>query len=477
MMNKEVASDVATVPVKSIGEMWKEAFDLDKDTLRQLSHSKRFLERWIADESFKNGLLSGELSLTDAQALCGCEIDVETLQPVFHPDFYAFRPEASEAGWPLTHLWDQHLGRLLRIRDAIPAHGSSSGLTPEFDVWRNRNMNRASLQLDVAAGGITHPPVAFELSSGCSVGCWFCGISAEKFRGHASLADGGDVEWQKTVEAVQSIVGKGIQCGFCYWATDPLDNPEYLGFLEIYERVTGCIPQTTTAIALRNVELTRSVLRLWNHRKSTPNRFSVMTKRQLLEIHETFTPEELFGCEIVLQTGSAGAVTKFAAGRNFEKLSNKEAALAGSIACVTGFLINIVEKTIKLISPTMPSKEWPNGYIVFASETYRNAEHLKEVLDGMIGTSVRAHMAGSRPVRIADGGIYDRKRDAEAIMFRRIEISNEFIRFAGDHLVDGRSTPLSITGSCIKQGIEPLVAIAALEKMWQEGVLAQDAVY
>lgn len=456
---------------ESVARRFNRVFDVEPETIRKLSHSKRFLERWTADEAFRNSVLDGTLTLQGAQELCGCLIDVQSLLPVFHPDYMVHRANATMADWPLTFLWNQHIKESLEVRDVIIALAGSGGVTPRFDQWRWRNINRAAVQLDISAIGITHPPVAFELSSGCSVGCWFCGISAEEFKGHATLNDGGDVEWRKTLESVKGILGEGAECGFCYWATDPLDNPEYVEFLEIFEDVIGVIPQTTTAIPLRNVELTKRVLKEWQKRKTTPNRFSVMTIRQLLEIHAKFTPEELYGVEIVLQTGKEMAIKKFSAGRNFIKPSKKEISEEGTIACVTGFLINIVEKTVKLISPTMPSTKWPNGYIIYDSRAYKDSDDLKVVLNDIVEKNMAVNMAGDKPLKISDGGEFDPMRNSKGIMYRRIEFVNDFVEVVGEKLSRGNHSPIDIASHCMEHGMPLLQTVADLEKLWQEGII------
>ncbi|TXG82663.1 MAG: hypothetical protein E6R12_10645 [Sphingomonadales bacterium] len=259
--------------------LMNEHFNQPDDVLRDLAHSKRFLERYSGDSAFREGVLTCDLPLSSAAEQCGCQIDLATLRPVFDPAFVHHRPTATLDSWRLTYLWNDHLKTSGLARSALLLKGDSGGMNARFDAWRGRNVNRAALQLGTTSSGITHPPVAFELSSGCSVGCWFCGISAKAFKGHATLANGGAGDWRATLEAVKAVIGPGMRCGFLYWATDPLDNPEYFGFLEIFEQVTGTLPQTTTAIPLRNVSLTRDVLKFWDARRTIPNRFSVMTKR------------------------------------------------------------------------------------------------------------------------------------------------------------------------------------------------------
>ena len=96
------------------------------------------------------------------------------------------------------------------------------------------------------------------------------------------------------------LFGPAAQAGFCSWATDPSDNPDYPRFLEDYYAVTGALPQTTTALPLANLDFTRAVLRLSEHYRGLPNRFSILTLNAFDAVHETFTAEELLHVELVL---------------------------------------------------------------------------------------------------------------------------------------------------------------------------------
>lgn len=458
-------------------DQFQEIYNRPADVLYEVAHIKRFLERYSGDDMFREAVLTGALPLTTAGEVCGCRLDVTSLRPVFDPAYCHNRAGATLDTWRLTAIWDEHLRRSSIARGALLVNGGSGGLNPRFDAWRARNVNRAALQLGVASSGITHPPVSFELSSGCSVGCWFCGISAKEFRGHATLRDGGDRIWRETLEAVQSIIGPGLRCGFCYWATDPLDNPEYTGFLEIFEEVAGSLPQTTTAIPLRNTALTREVLAMGRARRSFPNRFSVITKRALLQIHEEFTPEELLRVELVIQIMSEGGVPKFRAGRTFteeksKKISEKGKSLDGTIACVSGFLINIHEMTVRLISPVMPSSENPNGYITFDERIYEDPAHLKAVMNQMVDIHMPESLSGDRPISITEGGALE--ADQPTIRFRDFSVHNEQLTALGKLLESGDLDPLTIVRKTSGAGENPLKTIAAIETLWREGVIHQD---
>jgi hypothetical protein len=65
----------------------------------------------------------------------------------------------------------------------------------------------------------------------------------------------------------------------------------------------------------------------------------------------------------------------------------------GSIGCVTGFLVNMVERSVQLISPCTADNERPNGSIVFAEDRFNGPEELAAVLDRMIAI----HMAPDVP--------------------------------------------------------------------------------
>ena len=75
---------------------------------------------------------------------------------------------------------------------------------------------------------LLHPPFACELSKGCSVGCWFCGVSASKLGGHFEYTPDNGALWKGILNTIREFTGdaSGGQ-GFLYWATDPRYNPDY----------------------------------------------------------------------------------------------------------------------------------------------------------------------------------------------------------------------------------------------------------
>ena len=450
------------------------------EQLYQLAHAKRFLERWSGDLDFRNHVNSGTLELSEAAAMCGCAIDVWSLQPVFHPDFVHFRQAATEADWPLTYLWNAYIGEMISFRGSILEKGYSGGVTPEFDLWRARQVVRVHLELGSAASGLVHPPLSFELSSGCSVGCWFCGISAADFKGNATLADGGDQRWRETLRAARNVLGRGVEQAFCYWATEPLDNPEYADFLEIFRDETGIVPQTTSSIPLRNIELTRRVLAMSRGSVHVPSRFSILTAPILKRVHEAFTPEELLCVELVLQNDEstliksrAGRVREVESGARPRRSKNPEktAPVEATIACVSGFLVNILEGRIRLVSPTMPSDAYPDGYIVFDEGRFADAAGMEAEMRRMIAEHMSAKIAPDAPVRLAKTFRYHSKDDRSFLSTAAVTLEADAFGFVGDDLQEGTRTALELATRACERGHDPFKIVSLLRSLHQNGIL------
>ncbi len=125
-------------------------------------------------------------------------------------------------------------------------------------------------------------------------------------------------------------------------------------------------------------------------------------------MHEGFTPEELLRVECVPQNkesaeggrvlkSNAGRARKFAAKRGNELVSEEQSS---TIACVSGFLFNMVDRTVKLISPCNASDRWPLGYWVIAEGTFGTADELRDLMRSMIDDTIRDSLGVLDTVRL-----------------------------------------------------------------------------
>jgi radical SAM family RiPP maturation amino acid epimerase len=274
-----------------------------------------------------------------------------------------------------------------------PNWRGSRSLSPAFDAWRQRQINRCFSELGIAKGdAIVHSAAAFELCRGCSVGCWFCGIGAKKLAEVWPYTEENGQLWRGTVQALHDLVGEPAKHGFCYWATDPLDNPDYERYCIDFHDIMGRFPQTTTAQPLRDPERIKNLLALSRSRGGEVDRFSVLSRGTLRKVFETYTARELLHVELVLQMEGNTSSKAFAGNARehearYERHASQppqEQATGSTIACVSGFLVRMPDRLIELVSPCAADARWPLGYRVHDRRTFDCAQHLREQICNMI---------------------------------------------------------------------------------------------
>lgn len=259
-----------------------------------------------------------------------------------------------------------------------------------FQSWYQRQYarNRVQSQGMRHMRGLFLMPVTFELSDGCSVGCPFCCLAAKRLEKIFAYTPSNLLLWEEILRATKDVIGDIADTAACYFATEPLDNPDYERFLEVYKEVLGCFPQTTTAVSQRNVKRTKALLKEigGEHLKRAAVRFSVTSLKQLEEIHRAFTSEELAYVEVLLNNPeSVNLYSK--SGRAIElaqELSDKGFADSISSVCVCGFVVNMACRTIMLAAPHRPDALHPLGMRVYETRTFCDAAEYRETLQQMM---------------------------------------------------------------------------------------------
>ena len=352
--------------------------------MAEIAHTKRLLECWQGDEVFR-------ARLHEDPALAAGELGLAT-RPLWDAQVDWSLPVSQE-----VQRYRAFVAEKFAHRDEL--RRTSQPKSSNFHGWRVRQMFRTHSQLGGAkAHGIVHPLAAFELSKGCSVGCWFCGVSAPKLGDILAYTDANRDLWRQVCTVWREEIGPAAEQAFLYWATDPLDNPDYEHFACDFHELCGYFPQTTTAIPLRDAERTRRVLRISEERGCLLNRFSILTSKTLQRVHQTFTAEELAFVELVLQMPKE-TTSKAVAGRARDRaLARGETDLeASTIACISGFLVQMIDRTIQLISPCPANEHWPMGYIVFAQRSFHDGESFRQALRELMSDQVMPPVASGLP--------------------------------------------------------------------------------
>jgi radical SAM family RiPP maturation amino acid epimerase len=367
--------------------------------IKEVADIKRVLERWVADPAFE---LDFNKSPKEAIASLGVAVTPEEIYPLINAEESIKLVNSMIAGdytrFPLsTYRYKSFIAEKLEQRKRIRDESRCSN--PEISTWRDRQIKRCVNELGLAkSDAIVHPPVAFELSKGCTVGCWFCGIDAAKFSSNWSYTPENALLWNEVLLVVKDFLGTSIKNGFLYWATDPLDNPEYEKFLIDFFAVTGRCAQTTTALSIKDVDRTRTLLNFNRSLDLHIDRFSVLSLNMLKTIHASFTPEELIKVECIPQNREAkGKQLKSNAGRARIYAAKKSDELTkgqqgDTIACVSGFLFNMPDKEVRLVTPCQANDQWPLGYWVLGKAKFNSAADLKQILHEMVNKHMKIYL-------------------------------------------------------------------------------------
>lgn len=402
---------------------------LTDEDMEHIAQIKRFHELYAGIPSFREELVKNLNCLTTINDKYKLSIDLELAMPwlcmrykreQLPSEIYDKYNNATKS--PMLNKWIEYNNFLLDLRTKYRSLNDASNDNPRFEAWRQRQIKRCDDTLKTSADQITHPSFAFELSNGCSVGCWFCGISAEKFAGYFPYNKQNKQLWRDMIYHLREIFGlASIQSAFCYWATDPTDNPDYLNFIKDFYQIAGIQPQTTLAKPTKDVEWTNELLNFSQDHCSIVNRFSIVSISELKAVHKAFTPRELFHVQLLMQHKQGGiSAVKSNSGRartnlqslatrskDSKKMESTTAKLGLSddhttIACVSGFLINLCQKKIQLISPRPVSKEFPLGYKVHATQFFENINSFNKKINLLVEAYMTPNLEKDKVIRFRE---------------------------------------------------------------------------
>lgn len=248
-------------------------------------------------------------------------------------------------------------------------------------VTRRLRMENRDLRLHP---NIKYYPISFELGDGCRVQCPFCGVAASKWKGNFLYTEENCKLWREVLVAAKEMTGEIASMGMCYFATEPLDNPDYEKFLQDYVEIMGDCPQTTTSVADKYPDRIRALIAQIGseHMAQAAVRFSVRTLPQFYRIMEEYEPEELKDIEILMNNPESDCCYS-ASGRireHMEDFPKEKLNLRYSISCIAGFKVNMVKKTVTFMEPEIPEEEFPNGIREYETRTFRDAKEFRCVL-------------------------------------------------------------------------------------------------
>ena len=482
LSTRSYANQTSTSTTKPEWQKWRNPNHYSSE----LPVFKKGVERWVNDFSFRDSFAQDPIA-----ALKYRELDLNPHDLTIMVDAeMAKQYSASSDNVPkLVRQYRDFISskkrHCIEIRDSYPLH-------PKWSAWRRRMIGSTLWRENpIKHRKLVHAPFTIELTKGCTVGCWFCGVDAEKYQGHVEINGKTELIWRRLLESFRSICGtESAQHGFCYWATDPLDHPDYEWFTEEFHSILGYWPQTTTAQGMKQAARMRRLFETIKTKNAFVQRFSMTRSTEFNAIHDYFSPQELFLCELIPQyddrlskKATAGRVRDLVIKR---KQQNKPIPFhhnledTGSIACVSGFLGNLVQQSLKLITPCSASDRWPLGYRILDERHFDNPDDIEPLILDMLETSLNDRLLPSDTLEPYPGIDFSASESDKLCISRHgVTLTLSGIANAKHFAELLSDDPMTLNDLCVarsKTGVDPLQTCLTLTRLFNQGIFNEQAI-
>ncbi len=338
----------------------------DRQLWAETAAIKRYVDALRCDARFREHAMGNPLE-------AAAEIDL-TL-PEEEARYYARVPMP-----PVRGLLAAYIEEKVRYRQRIRER---AGVLREerLAAWRLRQIQRCDLELGPTVNNyFTHLPFLIELSSGCSIGCPFCGRSAGRLKKTCRADEATMNLFSGLILGAEELLGAAVREAVLYYATEPTDCPDYLTFCRRFLALCGRVPITTTAAPLRNPEWTRTILTLDQSGDRTVQRVSVLSEETFRRCAKTFSPEETLFAEFMPRYTEGGGLVRAGRGAEMDEADGIWTN-QGTISCVSGFIVNLAEHTVRLSAPCRASAEWPQGEQVLPLGSFSTAQEALDLIE------------------------------------------------------------------------------------------------
>lgn len=345
--------------------------------------------------------------------------------------------------------------------------------------WRQRQIRRCDGMLGGLNESFVHAIVTYELSTGCSVGCPFCGLDAGPLRKIFRFTPENAKLFKGVLEACHRVLGDAAGQGMMYFATEALDNPDYESFENDFYEEFHLVPQITTAVPDRNIERTRHFIRGISNGRGFIHRFTIRSEEMARKVLDSFSPEELLMVELLPQFPEAPAFVPYVkAGREAEEAATPMAdGDPGTICCIDGFCINFPDRRFKLISPARADKRFPKG--IYESEwvEFEDADDFEQKLRGYIDNELEQDIPKDEPLCLYDYMTVGEYKGKSAIISKYGEIipmNEKYMTRIAELLAEGNITRRQIVDTVMAENLTAAEnAYWYLNRLWDNGCIVE----
>ncbi|MCY4431904.1 MAG: hypothetical protein OXC11_16145 [Rhodospirillales bacterium] len=514
----DVNQTASSADMRSWGSYADTFAGFDTNQMRVFSEVKRFMECYEGDRDFRASADAGGRFTDEQRAMLkdvGVTFEPEAMALMWEqPQLFTRYPSQvahcadfedlpSDLLAPLTRYpelrlwlsWRHDCERMRMIHKLRIT--SKSTFSPEYDAWRARRVGAVRNELGWFGWSLDHPCHAVEMAVGCSVGCGFCAFDAGKLQTVFDLSRAENRELVAGVAlGMANVLGWPAAHGMLYWSTEPNDNPHYVRLLGFWEELTGA--KLCTATARASEDWVRDLIGFYSKGPVQWPRISVLTRAIMRRLHKAFTPLEMRDTTLLMQQKDSEVFrAKVPGGRErmlrqlVEADDLRDVDLdnppegfqppQGSIACISGPLVNMVNRTVKLISPCYTTMENRYGYRVFDETTFGEGPgDFERALKRIIGRSMVVRPYPEMPVRWRDDLKVVSQPDGFTLVspvtqrdFRRGELH---VRTAEEIGRGDRNYGQVFDALADDPGIGPMTAMSMLESLFSKGYLCELAV-
>lgn len=441
------------------------------EELGKIVQLKRFFEWAKGDPEFRSRLADGRFTekQLDRMRRIGINLDLSDLAFIWEDEdsfnevigFFSAVYRKGEPGvelreklarYPLLNLWIRY-NQLYAVKySSFVTRAMSRSGSSKLDAWRKRRIESTKSELGLYGYQIDHPVFALELSHGCSVGCWFCAFAVTKLDGTLVFDEKKDFFRGVVREMVESFGPSAAGEALLYYRTEPHDNRDYIRFMEEFGRITGSDVCTSTA-ATGDAAWIRSLIDYYRRKRLPWPRLSVLSKAALYFIHDNFSPEDLRDVELLMQMKDTerekvhgGRILVEQGGLKCRSEGEYLADIVpqGSIACISGFLVDMVRRTIEMISPCYTSNRWPFGYRIFGQASFSEEPGgFTRAVTGLIEKAAFDSPPADKPLRFRDDLAFKEVSDGfDLVSPNQVHHyrGGSFYRKAGALIAEGKHT-------------------------------------